>query len=238
MSCGPQRTFLPRAARECYKWLLCPVQETATASKPTVETFPLNTTAARLGARSNAFALRMSWSSRHGLLSTYEQNSKSFIGKKASLPRKAMAFWEDTLRYLYLPRLKDREALAKAIRAGAASRDFFALAHSQTGTGFEGFQFGNATVQLDDTLLLIEPEAAKLYEANHSKPVEPLPKSETSRNSGGNASGSSTTSDPASLQKVRSFTGWPRSQLPPPRCAWCSWRTRSSRCCPRTPTPR
>jgi uncharacterized protein len=37
----------------------------------------------------------------------------------------ALAFWEDTLRYLYLPRLKSREVLAAVVRAGAASRDFF-----------------------------------------------------------------------------------------------------------------
>ena len=35
---------LPRAARECFKWLLCPVQDDPTATKPTIESFPLNTT--------------------------------------------------------------------------------------------------------------------------------------------------------------------------------------------------
>ncbi len=40
---------LPRAARECYKWLLCPVQETPTDPKPTVEAFPVNTTGGSVG---------------------------------------------------------------------------------------------------------------------------------------------------------------------------------------------
>jgi hypothetical protein len=35
---------LPRAARECFKWLLCPVQDDPSATKPTIEPFPLNTT--------------------------------------------------------------------------------------------------------------------------------------------------------------------------------------------------
>ena len=35
---------LPRAARECYRWLLCPVQEAPTEPRPSVEAFPLNTT--------------------------------------------------------------------------------------------------------------------------------------------------------------------------------------------------
>jgi hypothetical protein len=43
----------------------------------------------------------------------------------------AIAFWEDTLRYLYLPRLKDRDVFAQAIHNGAASRDFFGTAYGQ-----------------------------------------------------------------------------------------------------------
>ncbi len=35
---------LPRSARECFKWLLCPVQDDPGAKRPTVEPFPLNTT--------------------------------------------------------------------------------------------------------------------------------------------------------------------------------------------------
>ena len=31
---------LPRVARECYRWLLCPSQDSPTAKKPTVEVFP------------------------------------------------------------------------------------------------------------------------------------------------------------------------------------------------------
>jgi hypothetical protein len=35
---------LPRVAPECYKWLLCPVQENPTDAQASVEAFPLNTT--------------------------------------------------------------------------------------------------------------------------------------------------------------------------------------------------
>ncbi|MEJ7590661.1 MAG: hypothetical protein WKF77_03875 [Planctomycetaceae bacterium] len=82
----------------------------------------------------------------------------------------AMAFWEDTLRYLYLPRLKNRDSLFNAIRTGAASRDFFGTAYGQFEGKFDGFQIAEGSVQLDDTLLLIEPSAAKDYEANIKKP--------------------------------------------------------------------
>ena len=72
-----------------------------------------------------------------------------------------MAFWEDTLRYLYLPRLKSREVLAAVVRTGAASKDFFGTAYGETDGKYDGFQFGDGGVSFDDTLLLIEPEAAK-----------------------------------------------------------------------------
>lgn len=84
----------------------------------------------------------------------------------------AMAFWDDTMRYLYLPRLKSRSVLEQAIVKGAGSRDFFGTAYGHHEGKFDGFKLGDANVQLDDTLLLIEPEAAKAYEAAHP-PVTP-----------------------------------------------------------------
>ena len=76
-----------------------------------------------------------------------------------------MALWEDALRYLYLPRLKTREALIQAIRTGASSLDFFGVAYGQDGDHYVGFHFGDGSVQFDDTLLLIEPTAASAYAA-------------------------------------------------------------------------
>ena len=49
---GAERLLLtpPRVARECYKWLLCPVQHTPTEPKPSVEAFQLNTSGSSLGS--------------------------------------------------------------------------------------------------------------------------------------------------------------------------------------------
>jgi hypothetical protein len=55
--------------------------------------------------------------------------------------------------------------LEQAIVKGAGGRDFFGTAYGQHEGKFDGFKFGDANVQLDDTLLLIEPAAAKAYEA-------------------------------------------------------------------------
>jgi predicted AAA+ superfamily ATPase len=162
---------LPRVARECYKWLLCPTQDDPTAGKPAVEAFQLNTSGAALVAEIERVCIDnelviTTWSPIHlraKMQALYWKPDKPVSG--------AMAFWEDTLRYLYLPRLKNRLVLEQAIIKGAASRDFFGTAFGQSGEIFEGFKLGDSNVQLDDTLLLIELEAAKQYEAAHSPPT-------------------------------------------------------------------
>jgi predicted AAA+ superfamily ATPase len=166
---------LPRAARECYKWLLCPCQHSASEPKPSVEVFPLNSSGSALGSEVERVAAEnelviSTWSPIHlrtKLKELYWKVDKPAIG--------ALAFWEDTLRYIYLPRLKTRYVLEQAIVKGAASRDFFGTAYGQYGDTFDGFKLGDANVQLDDTLLLIELEAAKKYEAGQAAPVIPTP---------------------------------------------------------------
>jgi hypothetical protein len=156
---------VPRAARECYKWLMCPVQNTPTDPKVSVEAFPLNTTGGSVGNEIERVCLDnelviTTWSPIHlrtKLKELYWKDGKAAAG--------AMAFWEDTLRYLYLPRLKNRDSLTQAIRTGAASADFFGTAYGQEGDKYTGFHVGEPNVQFDDTLLLIDPAAASEYAA-------------------------------------------------------------------------
>ena len=165
---------LPRVARECFKWLLCPTQDTPT-EKLKVEAFPLNTSGTALGPEiervctDNELVIS-TWSPVH-----LRNKLKELYWKSEKVAVKAMDYWEDSLRYPYLSRLKDRSTLAQAIVKGAATRDFFGTAYGLTGEKYEGFKFGEANVQLDDTLLLIEPAAAAGYEAAHAKPNEPAP---------------------------------------------------------------
>jgi hypothetical protein len=158
---------LPRVARECYKWLLCPTQDNPTSAKPTVEIFPLNTGAASLGPEiervcTDNVLVITTWSPIH-----LRDELKKLYWKADKPAFRAMAFWEDTLRYVYLPRLKGRAVLEQAIIKGAASCDFFGTAFGQNGENYEGFKFGDKNVQLDDTLLLIAPEAAQQYQTAH-----------------------------------------------------------------------
>jgi hypothetical protein len=167
---------LPRAARECYKWLLCPGQNTPTEPELIVEAFSLNTSGPVLGSEVERVCVDnelviTTWSPIHlrtKLNELYWKADKSAVG--------AMVFWEDTMRYLYLPRLKNRSVLEQAIIAGAGSKDFFGTTYGQREGKFDGFKFGDSNVQLDDTLLLIEPTAAKDYEDDHVHPlIDPPP---------------------------------------------------------------
>lgn len=154
---------VPRAARECFKWVLCPVMTTATERDVLVESFPIN-------AGSGAYVTEIervctenelvitAWSPIH-----LRTKLQELYWKDATPAVVAATVWEDMQKYLYLPRLKTREVLVQAITAGAASTDFFGTAYGRTGDKYEGFKLGDASVQFNDTLLLIEPAAAAVY---------------------------------------------------------------------------
>nr|WP_200985559.1 ATP-binding protein [Rhizobium rhizogenes]QCL10650.1 hypothetical protein C6.5e_754 [Rhizobium rhizogenes] len=163
---------LPRVVRECYKWVLCPMQDTPTDSKPGIEVFGLNTTGGSIGGEiervctDNELVIT-TWSPIH-----LRGKLKELYWKGEQNAANAAGFFEDTLRYLYMPRLKTRDVLAQAIRAGAASKDFFGTAYGLADGKFEGFSFGSGNIVVDDTLLLIEPQAAQAYEdANRPTPI-------------------------------------------------------------------
>jgi uncharacterized protein len=161
------QAVLPRIARECYKWLLCPAQNDPTESKPIVEVFLLNMGGDSLSKEIEQICIDnelviITWSPIH--LRTILNS----LYWKADRPTfSALAFWEDTLRYLYLPRLKNRKVLEQAIIKGASSVDFFGTAYGQHEGKFDGFQIGDSSVvQLDDTLLLLEPVFAADYKTS------------------------------------------------------------------------
>ena len=159
---------LPRVARECYKWFLCPAQPTPTDPNPQIEVTALNTSSAGLCSEIEKVCVDnelviTTWSPIHlrtELKKLYWKADKPAIG--------TMMFWEDTQRYLYLPRLKTLDVLEQSIIKGAATRDFYGTAYGQHEGGFDGFKLGDSNIQLNDTLLLIEIEAAKKYEADQA----------------------------------------------------------------------
>jgi predicted AAA+ superfamily ATPase len=193
---------VPRTARECFKWFLCPCQHSATDADPEVEAYPLNLGGGSVGAEIERVCLEnelviTTWSPIHlraKLKELYWKDGKTAAG--------AMAFWEDTLRYLYLPRLKNRDSLAQAIRIGSESKDFFGTALGQQGDRYEGFRIGEGAGQLDDTLLLIDPEAASAYETALKAQAAKQAAAQVSSGEGAVASGDGSWHSTATLDQL------------------------------------
>ncbi len=164
-----------RAARDCFKWVLCPVMQAPTDRDIQVEAFALNIGTEALTAEidrvceENELVIR-AWSPIH-----LRNRLRELYWKDARTVAKAMTVWEDMQKYLYMPRLKNRAVYEQVLATGAAGTDFFGIAYGQVGEKFEGFQLGTTGVQLDDTLLLLEPEAAQAYKAAQAKPPEAPP---------------------------------------------------------------
>ena len=164
---------LLRVVRECYKWLLCPFQPNPTVIKVEVESYALN-----LGMSAAANEVERVCMDSELVIKTWSpvhlrEKLKSLYWRGDHKAIAAKTFWEDSLRYIYLPRLRNQDVLNQAIRAGASSCDFFGTAESQFEGQFEGFKFGAAVHQVADTLLLIEPGTAKAYQES-IRPIDPV----------------------------------------------------------------
>ncbi len=159
------KDVLPRAARECFKWLLCPTMASTTDKEATIEAYPLNS-----GAKTYVGEIERVCQENELVVSTWSPvhlrtRLADLYWKDGVTAVRAAAVWEDMQKYLYLPRLKARSVLEQAITKGAATADFFGTAYGQSGESFQGFKLADANVQFDDTLLLIEPKAAAQYAA-------------------------------------------------------------------------
>ncbi len=157
--------LLPRIVQECYRWLLCPSQDDPRATSPSIEAFSLNTSGSSVAneiervCNENELIIG-TWAPIHlreQLKAVYWKEGRDYV--------RLRTFWDDSHKYLYLPRLRTRSSLEKAVQAGAGSRDFFGIAYGETDGHYDGFQFGGGNVAPDETLLLIEPGAAAAYEA-------------------------------------------------------------------------
>jgi predicted AAA+ superfamily ATPase len=158
--------------RDCFKWLLCPVMASPTDREATVEVYPL-TPGGSYGAEIDRICKEnelvvTEWSPFH-----LRAKLRELYWKNGTTTARAAAVWEDMQRYFYLPRLRRRGVLEQAISKGAASRDFFGTAYGQTGDRFDGFKLGDPNMQFDDTLLLIDPDAALAYETARKKSAPP-----------------------------------------------------------------
>lgn len=158
-----------RILREAYRWLLAPMQEARPGkgvSPVQWEHFAIDPSARPFDAalervlRENELVIT-EWAPIHlaNLLRTW-------FWKDGITEVSAHDVWQKLCSYLYLPRLKDERVFRNTIAAGAASREFFGLAYGKAEGKYSGFAFGQAMEPIfDQSLLLIQPEAAVAYEA-------------------------------------------------------------------------
>lgn len=220
-----------RMVRETYKWLLAPMQE----AKPGKgigdlqwEHFQINPAAANRSEEIEKILkehelLIAEWSPIH-----LAHMLKTWFWKDDNFAINAVEVWQKTCCYLYLPRLRDADTLRTTMGAGVSSRDFFGLAYGHQEGRFLGFHFAeNTSVIFDDSLLLIEPNAASEFAAKLAAEIaerDAVAKAAAGGNStggstatpakegsgvvtGGGSGASTTTTTAASSAKKRVFYG-------------------------------
>lgn len=170
---------LGRVARECFKWLLVPRVDSASDKQVELETYalaasvPLEKELDRITSENELVISK--WSPRHlreQLKSLYWKPERPHVG--------ALSVWSDFEKYLYLPRLRDRAVFEETIREGLRSSEFFGAAFGERNGAYEGLRLGDGPAQIDDTLLLIEPEVAAAKRAD-SLATGPIERRKTSR---------------------------------------------------------
>ncbi len=159
---------LKRMIAEAWRWLLAPVQlEDPRKGRIEVqwEAFQLNSGAPDLG-REIARVLKENelvidqWAPIH-----LANLAKRWFWKPDARDVGALDVWHKTCCYLYLPRLANEGVYRATVEAGTTSRDFFGLAYGFEDGRYLGFRLGQTgPLAFDQTLLLVEPEAARAFD--------------------------------------------------------------------------
>lgn len=191
------RRTVQRAIRETYRWLLVPMQEfSGDRVLPGIEweKYSINPGVDKPVEEiervlTDNEALITEWAPIH-----LSNHLKRWFWKDDLAEITAGDFWEDASRYLYLPRLQNKDVLKRTIQAGADKRDYFGLASGKDGEKYIDFTFGKgrSSIIIDDSLLLIEPAVAAAYEAS-IRPPEPDYPTDTPFGGGASHEGGATT---------------------------------------------
>ena len=100
-------------------------------------------------------------------------------------------FWDDSCRYLYLPRLSNESVLHDTIREGSHTKEYFGIAYGFEEGKYIDFRFGEEKYYTaDKAVLLIKPDIAEAYQQSlkpveQERPVNPIPPSSADRKKAG-----------------------------------------------------
>jgi predicted AAA+ superfamily ATPase len=158
---------LRRMIRETYKWLLVPMQEAQPGkglSNIQWENFALNANAQNMSKEMERILaenelLITEWSPIH-----LHEILKTWFWKEDVHEISAANVWQQTCQQLYLPRLKDDIVFQSTLNKGSGNKDYFGFAHGKKDDEYNSFSFGKATSPPLETLLLIEPSVASVYQ--------------------------------------------------------------------------
>jgi hypothetical protein len=162
------RRTVERALKDTYHWLLVPIQEVVDGrvdSNIVWESYEVNSSAGKpleeieRVLKENE-ALITEWSPIH-----LSNLLKRWFWTDGTSDIIATEFWESSCRYLYLPRLLNKDVLKRTIEEGAGKEEYFGLAAGKDGSRYIDFSYGKGRnmVVVDDSLLLIEPSTAESY---------------------------------------------------------------------------
>lgn len=116
----------------------------------------------------------------------------------------AKKVWLDTCRYLYLPRLASDDVFLGTMRDGVSHQDFFGYAANQKdGDGYQGLLFGHTgSVYLDDSALLLRPDAAEAALPKPAPPTVSVPDAKSSMQSTVSTGSSGSTGSVSTLKST------------------------------------
>ncbi|WP_308389680.1 DUF499 domain-containing protein [Acidithiobacillus sp. AMEEHan] len=202
---------LRRMIRETYKWLLAPMQEARPGkglSELRWEHFQVNP-----GAQNWSQEIERVLKENELLISEWApihlaKVLKDWFWKDGVKETNALNVWQQSCQQLYLPRLKDDRVFHHTLAVGAESRDFFALAQGKEDGRYVGFVYGQRTVPILDTaLLLIEPATATAYQ-EALRAAEEASRTKTVNGGGGAATTTSPASNDASRVEESATRGY------------------------------
>lgn len=152
---------LPATTRECFRWLLVPEQESPSDRDPLIEHHSISNSGTSFSnaietiCRDNEIVI-FKWAAQHlmNFLKLYYWVNNS---KDVSIQQ----FWEDSTKYLYLPRLKTMGVLTEAVQRAAETGALFGYALTKDNGNYMGLTMKPISIGVDPNGLLVEPDFAK-----------------------------------------------------------------------------